>query len=198
MRSGCLGRSDIAEDITRSIIYRPILGDFSYLERDLRSVFQTDSLGSRGGPPRRSLQRARVGVKHYVYPSQRMVTWGIALGGLAIAAWNGLLNPLAPFPGKCSNRDSWRLYYHGDLSANQVDRYCQALESSTQGINEAWLYQSGKSWDTVLFFLTKDDVEKAEVQRAELEQRLGRDLEDEKIRLDFRKGNPERARIWMM
>lgn len=168
------------------------------MERELRVVFQTDSLGSRGGPERRILQRARVGVKHYVYPTQRMMTWGVVLGGLAIAAWNGLLNPLAPFPGKTVNRDSWRLYYHGDLSANQVDRYCDALEATTLSINEAWLYQSGKSWEAVLFFSTKDDVEKAEVQRAELEQRLGRDLEDDKIRLDFRKGNPERARIWMM
>jgi hypothetical protein len=127
-----------------------------------------------------------------------MMIWGVVLAGLAIAAWNGLLNPLAPFPGKSTNRGSWRIYYHGDLSANQVDRYCQALESTTQGINEAWLYQSGKSWGAVLFFSTKDDVEKAEARRVELEQRLGRDLEDEKIRLDFRKGYPERARMWMM
>ncbi len=76
--------------------------------------------------------------------------------------------------------------------------YRQALESTTQGINEAWLYQSGKSWDAVLFFETDENVEKAEAQRGELEQRLGRDLEDEKIRLDFRNGNPERARMWMM
>ncbi len=140
------------------------------MERDLRTVFQTDSLGSRGGPPRRSLQRVRVGVKHYVYPSQRMMTWGILLGGLAIAAWSGLLNPLAPFPGKSVNRGSWRLYYHGDLSANQVDRYCQVLESTTQDINEAWLYQSGKSWEAVLFFETDEDVEKAEVQRSGVAQ----------------------------
>jgi hypothetical protein len=139
-----------------------------------------------------------VGVKHYIYPSQRLMTWGIVLGGLAIAAWNGLLNPLAPFPGKSSNRGSWRLYYHGDLSANQAEQYCQALESTTQGINEAWLYQSGESWEAVLFFSTKEDVEKAEVQRAELEQRLGRDLEDKTLRLDVQKGNLERARMWMM
>lgn len=132
------------------------------------------------------------------YPSQRMMTWGVVLGGLAIAAWNGLLNPLAPFPGKSSNRGSWRLYYHGDLSANQVDRYCDALEATTLGINEAWLYQSGKSWEAVLFFETDEDVEKAEAQRGELGQMLRRDLDDEKNRLDFRKGNPERARMWMM
>ena len=99
------------------------------MERELRSVFQTDSLGSRGGPPRRSLQRARVGVKHYEYPSQRMMTWGIVLGGIAIAAWDGLPNPLAPFLGKSTNPGSWRLYYHGDLSANQVDRYCAQCTS---------------------------------------------------------------------
>jgi hypothetical protein len=50
----------------------------------------------------------------------------------------------------------------------------------------------------VLFFETDEDVEKAEAQRGELGKMLRRDFDDEKIRLDFRKGNPERARIWMM
>lgn len=132
------------------------------------------------------------------YPSQRMMTWGVVLGGLAIAAWNGLLNPLAPFPGKSSNRGSWRLYYHGDLSAKQVDRYCQVLESTTLGINEAWLYQSGKSWAAVLFLETERDVERAEANRGTLESQLMDCFDDGALRLEIRRGHPERSRMWMM
>lgn len=137
-------------------------------------------------------------MKHYLYPSQRMMTWGVVLGGLAIAAWSGLLNPLAPFPGESSNRGSWRLYYHGDLSANQVDRYCDALEATTPGIQEAWLIQTGTSWDAVLFLETERDVERAEANRGTLESQLMNRLGNRALRLEIRKGHPERARMWMM
>lgn len=59
-------------------------------------------------------------------------------------AWNGLPNPLAPFPGISVNRGSWRLYYRGDLSANQADQFYDTLETSTNGINEVWLPKTCK------------------------------------------------------
>ena len=133
-----------------------------------------------------------------VYPSQRMMTWGIVLGGIAIAAWNGLPNPLAPFPGKSLNRGAWRLYYHGELSADQANRYCEVLETTTPGIQEAWIYQTGKSWDAVLFVETERDVEHAEANRGTLESQLMTCLGKRALRLEIRKGHPERTRMWMI
>lgn len=132
------------------------------------------------------------------YPSHRLLTWGIVLGGIAIAAWNGLPNPLAPFPGKSLNRGAWRLYYHGELSAEQANRYCEVLEANTPGIQEAWLLQTGKSWDAVLFVETERDVEHAEAEWVRLELELKNSLGNVGFNIKFRVGHPELKKIWIM